>query len=176
MAPSLLRSVCIPRALAVIGLVLGPGFACAYAGAPAARGTGIGILNFGFSDTSGEPADQAAAHGKRLQAFMAALRRDFATDQQYRLVPVPCAKPCIGGGPSPDLLHAAAGARAKILIVGGVHKESTLVEWVKVDAVDVESNRVVLDRLFTFRGDSDEAWNRAEVFVSQEIRAALPTQ
>jgi hypothetical protein len=28
-------------------------------------------------------------------------------------------------------------------------------------------------RLFTFRGDSDEAWNRAEAFMSRDLRAAL---
>ncbi len=106
---------------------------------------------------------------------MTALRRDFAADGRFRLVPVSCGPtPCSDDGPAPaDLLHAASDAGAKILVIGGIHKLSTLVQWAKVDAIDVAADRVVLDRLFTFRGDSDEAWERAEAFVSQDIRAAL---
>jgi hypothetical protein len=51
-----------------------------------------------------------------------------------------------------------------------------LAEWAKVEAVDIAADRVVFDKLFTFRGDTDEAWDRAEAFLSQEIRAALTTR
>ena len=58
-------------------------------------------------------------------------------------------------------------------VIGGVHKLSTLVQWIKVDVIEVAANRVVLDRRISFRGDSDEAWERAQGFVSREIRGAL---
>jgi hypothetical protein len=32
-----------------------------------------------------------------------------------------------------------------------------------------------MDKLYTFRGDNDESWERAETFVSREIMAALGT-
>jgi hypothetical protein len=118
--------------LVLIGLLVGPRFACAESGAPAAQSVGLAIIDFEYVDTSGEPVDQTAIHQRRLQAFM-----------------------------------------AKILVIGGIHKKSTLVQWAKVTAIDVAADRVVADRLFTFRGDSDEAWERAEVFVSREIRTAL---
>ena len=38
---------------------------------------------------------------------------------------------------------------------------------------DVAASKVLMEKLYTFRGDSDEAWERAEAFVSREIRAAL---
>ena len=60
-------------------------------------------------------------------------------------------------------------------MIGGIHKMSTLVQWAKVEIIDIAANRVVFDRLFSFRGDSDEAWKRAEAFVSREIREALAT-
>ncbi len=40
-------------------------------------------------------------------------------------------------------------------------------------AVDTTSQRVVFRKFFTFRGDNDEAWRRAERFVSEEVRDRL---
>jgi hypothetical protein len=91
-----------------------------------------------------------------------------ATDQRLRLVGTPCTPSC-----ATDPLRAASEAGAKILITGGVQKTSTLVQWARAAAIDVASNRVVFDKLFTFRGDTDEAWERAEAFVSRDTREAL---
>jgi hypothetical protein len=115
--------------------------AAADAAAPAA---GVSIDDFGYSDTSGEVADQAALHRGRLTAFMAALRRD---------VPAEC---CTG-----------------IRIIGGIHKTSTLVQWAKVAVIDVNANHVLFDKLYTFRGDNDQAWDRAEAFIAEDIRTVL---
>lgn len=161
--------------LALMGLILSLGLACADSGAPAASGVGLAVVDFAYVDTSGEPADQTLAHRKRLQALMIALRRDLSADGHFHLVSVSCWQaPCTDGQPTPtELLRATSEAGAKILVIGGIHKESTLVEWAKVQAIDTSANRVVFDRLFTFRGDSNEAWDRAGAFVSEEIRAAL---
>ena len=43
----------------------------------------------------------------------------------------------------------------------------------KVTAIDVSSNRILYDKRYTFRGDTDEAWEQAEAFVSRDIRTAL---
>lgn len=165
----MLRTSIVLYVLAVVGSCLCDGFASADSGVD------LAILDFAYVDTSGEPADQAAAHKRRLQAFMAALRGDLATDGQFRLAPLTCGPvPCADRGVAPvDLLRAAADAGATILVMGGIHKQSTLVQWAKVQAIDIAADRVVFDRLFTFRGDSDEAWDRAEAFVSRELRAAL---
>ena len=159
--------------LAIVGPILGAGTALADPIAPGAA-IGVAIVDFMYVDTSNEPADQAAAHQKRLERLMAALRRDFAADGRFRLVPCE-SMPCAEGGAPDGLLRAAAHAGAEILVIGGVHKLSTLVQWAKVDAIEITANRVVLDRLFTFRGDSDEAWDRAEAFISEDLRPALST-
>lgn len=107
---------------------------------------------------------------------MAALRRDFGADERFLPVTLSCGPaPCNNDTPVPDLHRAVSGAGAKILVTGGIHKQSTLVQWAKVTAIRVNANRVVLEKLFTFRGDSDEAWDRAEAFISQDIRNALAT-
>jgi hypothetical protein len=114
----------------------------------------VALEDFSYTDTSAEPVDQSAAHQLRLQAFMVALRRDIAADPHYRL--------------APSLQEGAA-----FKVIGGIQKTSTLVQWAKVAVIDVGARKVVMDRLYTFRGDNDESWERAEMFVSREIMAAL---
>jgi hypothetical protein len=151
--------------LAVIGVLVGARSALAETG-PAP--IGLAIADFSFLDTSGEPTDQAAAHQRRLTDFMAALRRDLAADGRFRLVLAAKADE------TPESVVARAkAAGASLLVVGGIHKQSTLVQWAKVEAVDLAADRSVLSKLFTFRGDSDEAWMRAETFVVRELHTAL---
>ena len=134
-------------ALASIWLLAG--LAAAHSG-DAAQVVSLTIEDFSYLDTSGEPTDQTAVHQARLQAFMAALRHDIETDNRYRLQ----------GG-------------ANIQIIGAIQKKSTLVQWARVRAIDVAANRIVLEKVYTFRGDTDQAWQRAEAFVSEDIRGAL---
>lgn len=122
--------------------------------AVAAETTAIALDDFSYADTSAEPTDQSAAHERRLQAFMVALRRDIAADPRYRLAP-----------------SVQEGAAFKV--IGGIQKTSTLVQWAKVAVIDVAAKKVVMDKLYTFRGDNDESWERAEIFVSREVMAAL---
>lgn len=122
--------------------------------AMAAETTAIALDDFSYTDTSAEPTNQTAAHERRLSAFMAALRRDIGADRRYRLVP-----------------SAQDGAAFKV--IGGIQKTSTLVQWAKIAVIDVGAKKLLMDKLYTFRGDNDESWQRAEIFVSREIMAVL---
>src|SRR6267378_1880240 len=115
--------------------------------------------------------DQRKEHETRLGNFMRALRDDLAKDGSSWLVTPACVpKPCsLAGSTVTDLLAAAREAGADILLIGGVHKMSTLVQNAKVEAIDARTGRVMFDKLFTFRGDTDEAWRRAEIFIANEI-------
>ena len=162
------------HALLLSVLLLGPGLAFGGSRAKADQAVTVAIDDFGYVDTSGEPTDQAAIHQKRLQTFMAAFRHDVEVDQQFHLVPLGCSPRCtMDGRTTDDRLRAASRAGARILIVGEIHKVSTLIQTARAAAIDVASNHVVFEKLFTFRGDSDEAWQRAEAFVSEDIRAGL---
>jgi hypothetical protein len=89
-------------------------------------------------------------------------------------VPSSCAPNCPTWGPAlRDRLRAASQAGAQILIIGIVQKRSTLVQLAWTVAIDTTSQRVVFRKFFTFRGDNDEAWQRAERFVSEEVRDRL---
>jgi hypothetical protein len=48
---------------------------------------------------------------------------------------------------------------------------STLIQWAKVQVVDLQTDKPVFDRLLTFRGDTDEAWQRAEAFIVEQVNA-----
>jgi len=130
----------------------------------------VTIEDFGYLDTSGEVTDQAARHEKRLRAFMVSLRRDVETDGRHCLVPPSCTAPCTDQEPNSSKRGQGEG---RIRIVGGIQKMSTLVQWAKVAIIDVDTNRVLSDKLYTFRGDNDEAWERAEAFMSRDIREVL---
>ena len=131
----------------------------------------IAVIDFGYVDTSGEERDQRKEHETRLGNFMRALRDDLAKDGSSWLVTPACVpKPCsLAGSTVTDLLAAAREVGADILLIGGVHKMSTLVQNAKVEAIDARTGRVMFEKLFTFRGDTDEAWRRAEIFIANEI-------
>ena len=131
-------------------------FVLSFSLADAEAAIGVAMDDFSYTDTSAEPADQTVAHERRLAAFMAALRRDIGADHRYRLV-------------------SSAQDGAAFNVIGGIQKTSTLVQWAKVAVIDVGAKKLVMDKLYSFRGDNDESWERAEIFVSREIIAALAT-
>jgi hypothetical protein len=142
--------------------------------ATAGHALAVSVDDFYYIDTSNEPTDQTAVHEKRLRAFMTALRDDVTADRRFELVPSSCAPNCPTEGPAlGDRLRAASQTGTQILIIGIVHKLSTLVQGVRTAAIDTTSQRVVFEKFFSFRGDNDEAWQRAERFVSEEVRDRL---
>jgi len=129
----------------------------------------IAVIDFDYLDTSGEARDQRQEHETRLKAFMTALRGDLATHGKI-IVSLTCDPvPCSVRTPPGDLLRAARAAGASIVLVGSIQKMSTLVQWAKAEAIDSATERMVLDKLFTFRGDNDESWRRAEVFIADQL-------
>jgi hypothetical protein len=131
----------------------------------------LAVAEIQYSDTSGEVIDQSAEHSRRLREFEASLRTDLAASGKLRNVALDCPpNACsVGDIDADQLLGKAQAAGAAYLLIGSVHKLSTLVQYAKFDIVDVKARNVVFNRLVTFRGDSDEAWRHAESFVAREI-------
>lgn len=136
----------------------------------------LAVVDFDYYDTSGEARDQKAEHMSRLRDFMQSLRRDLEKDGAFRIVPLDCGgEPCSVMRLTPEELYEAARkAGARLVLYGGVHKMSTLVEWAQAQIVDIERNVVVDDRHLSFRGDSDDAWRRAEAFLAKRLSEARP--
>ncbi len=164
-----MRPVCC--ALAALCLLLLP-LRVARA-ADAAQKIPTAVVDLDYLDTSGEVRDEAQTHEKLVQGFTAALTHDLAASGRYRIVPITCGKaPCTSHDDPADLKKAAQQAGVRLIVLGGFHKMSTLVQWAKIQIVDEETDHVVFDRLVTFRNDSEEAWARAEKFVSGEMLSA----
>src|ERR1700760_4308934 len=140
------RSVMVRTRTAVLLILLGMALPGTWPAAAdtAAPPAGVVVDDFTYLDTSGEPTDQSAAHERRLRAFETALRRDVE-------------------------MKCSSGIR----VVGAIKKMSTLVLWAKIGVVDVGRNRTMSEKVYTFRGDNDEAWNRAEAFVARDVRELL---
>ena len=131
----------------------------------------LAVANFDFKDTSGETRDQTAEHDARLKAFGVALQHGLSDTKKIQLVALPCAtEHCTVSDPGlADLSTQARTAGARYLLIGQVHKMSTLVGWVKFAVLDLSDNKPVCDRYLTYRGDTDEAWRRAAEFTTRDI-------
>ncbi len=130
----------------------------------------IAVVDFDYLDTSGEERDQRQEHEARLKDFMAALRSHLAAQGKVIVTPNCHPTPCSAARtPADDLLRAAREAGADIMVVGAVQKMSTLIQWAKAGAIHTGTGQMLLDKLYTFRGDNDESWRRAEAFIAGEM-------
>jgi hypothetical protein len=130
----------------------------------------VAVADLDYIDTSGEVRDQKAAHAAEMARFVQSLRGDLARGGGYRVVALDCRDACSGFEADPSKLIATAKDQgADILIFGGIHKMSTLIQYMNVQGIDLSAGKVVLSRLLTFRGDDDEAWRRAEEFLARDI-------
>ncbi|GAB4068915.1 DUF2380 domain-containing protein [Ancylobacter sonchi] len=134
----------------------------------------VAVVEFQYIDTSGEARDQTADHRARLSTFMNALRQDIAGSETFRVVALPCQNCALTDANASEFRAAAQRAGADLLLVGGIQKMSTLVQWAKVALVDVRTDQKILERLYTFRGDTDEAWRNAESFIAAQITSLYP--
>jgi hypothetical protein len=142
----------------------------------AAAGIPVVVADFDYYDTSAEALDQSAQHAARVKSFVDLLRDGLAAHGRYRVLPLICPELACSAGrmDANEFMQAARRSGARVVIYGGIHKESTLVQWAKVEAVDLNDNKLLLDRLFSFRGDTDEAFRRAAAFIGQSLEDALP--
>lgn len=143
----------------------------AWANDPPTRTIPIAVAGFDYIDTSGEARNQEAEHQARLQTFMRTIRADLADSGKFRIVEFACPKESCSAAQAnaEQLIEDARRAGARLLLYGGIRKMSTLIQNAKAQVIDVEANQLVFDRLLSFRGDSDEAWQHAEQFLVRDL-------
>jgi hypothetical protein len=136
----------------------------------------VAILPIKLLDTSAEPLDQSADHAQRLGTMASDLTvdlRETGLFQTVRVEPEALRQRC------PDeaadcLMELARDAGARLVFLGVVHKSSTLILQMWARFADTRTGKVVFSRELSFRGDTDEAWRRAEAFLVAQIRSAPP--
>ena len=67
------------------------------------------------------------------------------------------------------LMQAARDSGARVLVYGGIQKMSTLVQFGFIEVVDLKTSESVFSQAITFRGDTDEAFRRAALYVSKYL-------
>ncbi|MCJ8142422.1 DUF3280 domain-containing protein [Ancylobacter sp. A5.8] len=168
-AVSALPACALPAcALAVGALAL---LMCAPLHAASAR---IAVVDIGFTDSSGEARDQAAVHGERQRALTEALSREVAAAGQLDTVHLACGEGCsLDAAGIEALRERARKAGAGFVLVGKVHKMSTLVMSMRLAVLDTASGDLVLERLLSFRGDNDAGWRHAGDYAAREVVSAV---
>jgi hypothetical protein len=136
--------------------------------------TTIAIADFDYADTSGEVRNQEAEHEARLRSFVDALRFGLEHDARYRIVALECRQPpCTAARlAGMELIDRARASGVRLLFYGGIQKMSTLVQYAKVQVIDLQANKLLFDRLISFRNDTDESWERAQHFLLTDLKNA----
>jgi Protein of unknown function (DUF2380) len=60
------------------------------------------------------------------------------------------------------------------VLIGAVDKVSTLIGSLRLSIVDVATGQSTFSRVLGFRGDTDEAWQRAARFFVRDLEATAP--
>lgn len=165
-----LRPASVLVAVALCLLMAGPAPAMASAAL-------VAVADIGFTDSSGEARDQRGEHEARRLALTQGLRADLARDERLESLALACDGACRLDAPGVELLRGRAReAGAAFVLVGSVHKMSTLVLSMRVAVLDVASGKLVLERLLSFRGDNDAGWRHAGDYVAREVAEQLPAR
>jgi hypothetical protein len=145
----------------------------ARAAGPQAPAT-VAVLPFDYVDTSGEVRNQTQVHAERTQQLATELRDGLTASGRYRATALDCGgKPCTAGDSDvTDLAAKAHAAGAGIMLFGRLEKQSTLISWARVRAIDTATGAVLFDKFLSFRGDDDAAWQHLECFVLRDFLAA----
>jgi len=134
----------------------------------------IAVVDIAFTDSSGEARDQAAEHAARQRALTEGLRRDVSQAGQLESVSLDCGVGCTLDAEGVDKLRQRAReAGAAYVLVGSVHKMSTLVMSMRLAVLDTSTGRLVLERLLSFRGDNDDGWRHAGDYAAREVAATV---
>lgn len=159
------------RAIALTLAALAAAPACA----DEARPPSLAVLPIKLLDTSGEPTDQAAQHAERLARLGESLAADLTRLGLTRATVLPADGPlrACPTGDAACVLRVAREEGAAWVFVGVVHKSSTLILQLWARLVDARTGRDILSRDLNFRGDTDEAWQRAERFLVEQVRDGL---
>jgi hypothetical protein len=135
-------------------------------------------------DTSGEPLSQAKKLEDRLTALTVYLSKELEAHGLYAVIdPISIGKEIDQARATQPLdkcngceLDLARRVHADRVLIGAVDKVSTLIGSMRLSIVDVATGRGIFGRVLGFRGDTDEAWQRAARFFVRDLEATTAGQ
>jgi Protein of unknown function (DUF2380) len=150
--------------------------------AAAAEPPSLLVLNLELVDSSGEVTDQREDHERRLAAVRQILASELAARDVYDVVDPAEIQPEIDATRAHQYLHACNGCEVRLarevgaerVLTGHVRKVSSLVMALWIDIRDAKSGRPVVRKVLDFRGDTDEAWQRATLYLVNQLERLPP--
>jgi hypothetical protein len=142
------------------------------------------VLNLELVDSSGEVTDQREDHERRLAAVREILVSELAAREVYAVVDASPIQSEIDATRERQYLHACNGCEIRLarevdadrVLTGHVRKVSSLIMALWVDIKDADSGRPVLREVLDFRGDTDQAWQRAALYLVGQLEQLPPDQ
>lgn len=135
----------------------------------------LAVVDIGFTDSSGETREQGREHAERQRALTRGLSRQIEQPGRLQVLHLVCGAGCSLDAAGVEMLRQRAqAAGAAYVLVGKVHKMSTLVMSMRFAVLDTVSGKLVLERLLSFRSDNDEGWRHAGDYAAREVAGALP--
>jgi Protein of unknown function (DUF2380) len=140
------------------------------------------VLNLELVDSSGEVTDQQEDHDRRLAAVRQTLASELAAREVYDVADPGKIQAKIDATREGQYLHACNGCEirfarevgAERVLTGHVRKVSSLIMALWVDIRDAESGRPVVRKVLDFRGDNDRAWQRAALYLVDQLEELPP--
>jgi Protein of unknown function (DUF2380) len=142
------------------------------------------VLNLELVDSSGEVTDQHEDHERRLAAVRKILASELAARDVYAVVDPAKIQAEIDATRERQYLHACNGCEIRFardvdvdrVLTGHVRKVSSLIMALWIDIKDADSGRPVLRKVLDFRGDTDQAWQRAALYLVDQLEQLPPDQ
>jgi hypothetical protein len=140
------------------------------------------VLNLELVDSSGEVADQREDHERRLEAVRDILASEIDAREVYAVVDPAPIQAEIDATRERQYLHACNGCEIRFarevdadrVLTGHVRKVSSLIMALWIDIRDARSGRPILRKVLDFRGDTDQAWQRAALYLARELEQLPP--
>ena len=176
-SPARVSRVCVFALWLTLVTMAPPGFAQENAARPS-----LLVLNLELVDSSGEVTDQRADHERRLAAVREILATELAAREVYAVVDPAPIQAEIDATRARQYLHACNGCEIDLareigadrVLTGHVRKVSSLVMALWVDIKDAHSGRPVARKVLDFRGDTDQAWQRAALYLARALEQLPP--
>jgi hypothetical protein len=140
------------------------------------------VLNLELVDSSGEVTDQRKDHDRRLAAVRQILASELAARDVYDVIDPTEIQAEIDATRERQYLHACNGCEVRLareagadrVLTGHVRKVSSLIMALWVDIRHAGNGRPVVRKVLDFRGANDRAWQRAALYLVDQLEQLPP--
>lgn len=133
----------------------------------------LAVVDMGLVDFAG-PGSSQAEDEARSSAVTSAILSEVAEGGLIATISMGCKAGCSFDAAGVEKLRRRAhAAGATHVLVGNVRRIGSAVALMRVSVLDTATGHMLLDRMVSFRADSEAGWIYAASFLSREVAEAL---